>query len=258
MEEQNNKIIDRILDEQNQDNWEKLLADNDQILITSARVASIRYRVYVIILLIAIVIFANNFLFKMWDRYQNVKSDLWNTNLQVADFTNKKMQFDANKELIKKIDNQENAIISCLNSKLWCQSIDEAIKNNFSFARSYILLNNLTDAKMSVNEKILLANINWYLLKNFDTKARNGIINKISIWDPIKFVDNLYYAPIKLNITFDNKDWLFSFIENVERKILDNSQYRVLYKIDKISYDIANYNTIQNVDVDLLAYYYTN
>ena len=40
--------------------------------------------------------------------------------------------------------------------------------------------------------------------------------------------------------------------------MLADINYRVLYKIDKVSYDIANYTTQQKVDIDLNAYYYTN
>ena len=40
--------------------------------------------------------------------------------------------------LIKKIDDQEKSIISCLNSKIECQNIDDAIKNNFSFSIIFV------------------------------------------------------------------------------------------------------------------------
>jgi hypothetical protein len=63
---------------------------------------------------------------------------------------------------------------------------------------------------------------------------------------------------LKLSIVFDNKDSLLSFLSNVETRILPDAQYRVLYKIDKVSYDIANYTEQQSVDIDLNAYYYTN
>jgi hypothetical protein len=49
---------------------------------------------------------------------------------------------------------------------------------------------------------------------------------------------------------------LLSFIDNVEKRVLSDAEYRVLYKIDKVNYDIANYTTQQKVDVDLNAYYY--
>jgi hypothetical protein len=59
-------------------------------------------------------------------------------------------------------------------------------------------------------------------------------------------------------VTFDTKDALLSFIDNVEKRVLSDSNYRVLYKIDKVNYDIANYTTQQEVDIDMNAYYYTD
>jgi hypothetical protein len=51
---------------------------------------------------------------------------------------------------------------------------------------------------------------------------------------------------------------LLSFVDNVEKRVLSDENYRVLYKIDKVNYDIVNYVTQQQVDIDLNAYYYTD
>ena len=113
---------------------------------------------------------------------------------------------------------------------------------------------------MIVNEKLILANINEYLIRNIQnwdfTKNKNWVIDRISIWDPAKYDSNLYSVPVRLNISFENKDYLLSFISNVERKILVNQDYRILYKIDQVSYDVVDYNDKQNVDIVLIAYYY--
>lgn len=63
---------------------------------------------------------------------------------------------------------------------------------------------------------------------------------------------------MRLNITFDTKDALMSFVENIEEKVFADERYRVLYKIDKINYDLANYTVQQQADIDMNAYYYTN
>jgi hypothetical protein len=63
------------------------------------------------------------------------------------------------------IEAKEDNIISCVNYKTNCNNLDQDIRDNFGFARSYLLLNNLYDPKMEINEKIILANINEYLLK---------------------------------------------------------------------------------------------
>ena len=258
--QQNSQIIDRLLGEQQQKKSADIdiLAEDSQVLITTSRVVSIRYRIYFIVLLLVLVIFGNNILLSTWDTFQSTKTEASDINLQISSFQTKKLQFDADQKLIQKIENQQSDIISCLNTRANCSAIDPALRNNFSFARSYIQLNNLTDPKMFVNEKILLANINEYLLRDPVTKAKNGLINKIAIGEPKQFFWNLFYVPLQLNVTFNTKDALLSFIDNVEKRVLADANYRVLYKIDKVNYDIANYATQQNVDIDLNAYYYTD
>lgn len=257
---QNNQIIDRLLGEQQQKKSADVdvLAEDNQVLITTSRVVSIRYRVYFIVLLLVLIIFGNNILLPAWDDYQSQKTEVTDINMQISSFETKKLQADADKALIQKIESQQSNIISCLNTRENCAAIDQSLRNNFSFARSYIQLNNLTDPKMAVNEKILLANINEYLLRDSTTKAKNWVVNKISIGEPKEFIWNLFYVPIKINITFATKDALLSSIDNIEKNVLSDEQYRVLYKIDKVNYDIANYATQQEVDIDLNAYYYTD
>lgn len=258
--QQNSQIIDRLLGEQQQTKSTEIdtLAEENQVLITTSRVVSIRYRIYFIVLLLVLVIFGNNILLPAWDNFQATKTEVSDINLQISTFETKRLQSEADQKLIQKIEDQQSNIISCLNTQTNCSAIDPALRTNFSFARSYIQLNNLTDPKMAVNEKILLANINEYLLRDPVTKIKNGLINKIAIGEPKDFFWNLFYVPLKLNITFDTKDALLSFIDNVEKRVLSDVNYRVLYKIDKVNYDIANYTTQQQVDIDMNAYYYTD
>lgn len=256
---QNNQVIDRLLGEQQQQKSADVdtFAEDSQILITTSRVVSIRYKIYFIVLLLVLVIFGNNILLPSWDKYQNVKTEVSDIDLQISSFETRRLQSESDKKLIQKIESQQSNIISCLNTRTNCAAIDAALRNNFSFARSYIQLNNLTDPKMFINEKILLANINEYLLRDAN-KVKNGLVNKIAIGEPKQFFWNLFYVPLKLNITFDTKDALLSFIDNIEKRVLSDVNYRVLYKIDKVNYDIANYTTQQQVDVDMNAYYYTD
>lgn len=172
--QQNSQIIDRLLGEQQQkpselDNF----AEDNQVLITTSRVVSIRYRVYFIVLLLVLILFGNNVLWSAWDNFQATKSELSTINLEISNFETRKMQSDADQKLIAKIEDQQANIISCLNTQTNCAAIDASLRTNFSFARSYIQLNNLTDPKMAVNEKILLTNINEYLLRDPITKTKN-------------------------------------------------------------------------------------
>lgn len=187
--QQDSRIIDRLLGEQQQTKSADIdkFAEDDQVLITTSRVVSIRYRIYFIALLLVLVLFGNNVLLSAWDNYQSTKVEVSDIDLQIANFQTKKLQSDADKALIQKIEEQQTNIISCLNTRANCAAIDPTLRANFSFARSYIQLNNLTDPKMFVNEKILLANINEYLLREPVTKARNGLVNKIAIGEPKQF-----------------------------------------------------------------------
>lgn len=264
---QNSQIIDRLLGEQQQqtttnvgvvtEDSQSYLSDG-QVLITTSRVVSIRYRVYFIILLLVMVVFGNNILLPARDDYQSRKVEASDIAMQLSNFETRKLQADADKALIQKIETQKNNIVSCLNTRENCSAIDQALRTNFSFARSYIQLNNLTDPKMAVNEKILLANINEYLLREIRNKSKNGVVNKIAIGEPKQFFWNLFYVPLRLNISFATKDALLSSIDNIEKHVLADDTYRVLYKIDKVNYDIANYTEQQEVDIDLNAYYYTD
>ncbi len=258
--QQNSPLIERLLGEQQQKKPSQIdpFAESNQVLITTYRVVNIRYRIYFIILILVLIVFGNNILLPSWDTYQNLQTQVDAVDIQIADFDIKKLKAETDKQLIQKIETQQADIVSCLNTRTNCTSIDPSLRTNFSFARSYIQLNNLTDPKMFINEKILLANINEYLLKDSVTKTKNGLINRIVIGESKQFFWNLFYVPLKLNITFDTKDTLLSFIDNIEKRVLSDENYRVLYKIDKVNYDIANYVTQQQVDIDLNAYYYTD
>lgn len=185
---QNSQVIDRLLGEQQQTKSAQIdsFAEDSQVLITTSRVVSIRYRVYFIVLLLVLIVFGNNILFPAWDTYQMTKTELSDIDFQISSFETRKLQSESDQKLIQKIENQQNNIISCLNTRTNCAAIDASLRNNFSFARSYIQLNNLTDPKMAVNEKILLANINEYLLRDTN-KIKNGLVNKIAIGESKQF-----------------------------------------------------------------------
>ncbi len=253
---ENNEILDRLLVEQTQSpRGEATLAQDDQVLITTSRVVNIRYRLYFLILLVVGFLFTYYIVLPAWNSFVSVQAEYSTLATQVVSFASKKKAMDTDKALIEKMENQSSLIVSCLNTKQWCKEIDPAIRENFSFARSYIQLNNLSLPRAMVNEKILLVNINEYLLKDV-SGVKNGKLNAIRIGEPKNFEGNLYVVPVRLTVDFANKDAFLSFVDNVEKKILSNAQYRVLYKIVDVSYDITHYDEQQTVDISLNAYYY--
>ncbi|MBO4516472.1 hypothetical protein J5751_03450 [bacterium] len=62
--------------------------------------------------------------------------------------------------------------------------------------------------------------------------------------------------PVQVDITFEDKSYLLSFINNVEKYVPDEENIRILYKIDKISYDIINSDEPQDTSIYMNLYYY--
>ena len=132
----NSKIIERLLGEQQQKKSADVdkFAEDSQVLITTSRVVSIRYRIYFIVLLLVLIVFGNNILLPARDKYQTTKTQVSDIDLQISNFQTKKLQSDADQKLIQKIENQQSNIISCLNTRTNCSSIDPALRTNCWFA----------------------------------------------------------------------------------------------------------------------------
>ncbi len=251
---ENNNIMDNLIQ-----NWSNNIhiEDQEEVQVWEIRIISIRYRLYSIILIILIIIWIFNYILPKQEIYQSSKNVLEWLRTEVNSYSIKQKELQIDIDLSQKIENWEEKILACINNKEWCEQLDPDIKKNFSEAVSYLQVNSLSSIKMSVDEKMILKNINEYLTKqDFNWISKNWEINKISIWDPTEFKNNLYYVTVYSNITFKNKDWLLSFINNIEKKINPQKDLRILYKIDEISYDLMAYQEEQNVDIYLKAFYY--
>jgi hypothetical protein len=66
----------------------------------------------------------------------------------------------------------------------------------------------------------------------------------------------LYSVPVQVDITFEDKSYLLAFINNVEKYVPEDDNIRILYKIDKISYDIINSDQPQDTSIYMNLYYY--
>jgi len=191
MEQQNN-LIDQIISNQSTArNDANITQDTDgQVLITTARVVSIRYKVYVIVLLALVGFFAYDYVQPAYYDYVDTNTKLANVNLEIDNFPTKKMRFEADTKLVNTITQQQNQIISCLNYQIGCAQLDKTIQDNFGIARSYIQLTSLSTPKMAVDEKKILANINEFLIKKTSndpgvvSRSKNGVINSIAIGEP--------------------------------------------------------------------------
>ena len=262
---ENNEILDKLIGSQKNEN---LISDfdstttNNVTSITTSRVVGVRYKFYAIILLLLIFVIWYNYILPSYEKYENKKIELSNIELQLSSFQTKKIKYESNMWLVDTIKNLENQVINCVNTLEWCKELPDIVKNNFSVVRSYLLLTEMSNNKMSLDEKKILANIDWFLLKkdslNLNSTTSNWFLNKIIIWEKEKFNENLYFVPIELNIKFNDKNGLMSFIDNVEKKVPLQEDLRILYKIEKINYDIVNYDEPQESSIFMYWYFYDN
>ncbi|MBU0627009.1 hypothetical protein KKG31_06570 [Patescibacteria group bacterium] len=113
-----NELIDQLISNQNTD-APSVVQDNDgQVLITSARVVNIRYKIYVIILLLLIFFLGYEYLQPAYDDYVATNAQLDTINLEIENFSTRKLQQEADKKLITTINQQSNQIVSCLNYQI--------------------------------------------------------------------------------------------------------------------------------------------
>jgi len=148
---------------------------------------------------------------------------------------------------------KQNTIINCLNNWM-CDEIEEKLIPFLPLFRTYMLVGNLKWEKMSFNQKVILKNINDFLLKT-SAWLENGEIQEIGFSSPIQVDKNLelYKIPITLRVKFEHKKMLISFLHNIEEKI--SFTIPILYKVTALTYNIVNYAEEQSVNISLDAYY---
>ena len=266
---QNNEILSKLIDDNKasaSDATNNLSSNSvptgtdDEVLITTSRVVGVRYKVYAVILLLLLLFVWYSYILPSYDQYNSERLALSTMELQLLNFENTKLRYEANKWLIDKIKQVGPQVVNCVNTLEWCAELPNLIQENFHIVRSYLLLHEMAWKKMELDEKTILANIDSFLLKKYPlekgSRIMNWVLNKITIWDKQNFDKHLYFVPIELWITFQNKEWLLSFIDNVEKKIPLDENIRMLYKIDKISYDIVNADQMQDASVFMYLYFY--
>jgi hypothetical protein len=112
-----------------------------------------------------------------------------------------------------------------------------------------------------VDEKIVLKNLNEYLIKKDITwwdKNKVWDILRIEIGDPesVKWDDHFFQVTVDVEIEFPDIGDLTGFLYNIEKRIIENSEDRILYKIQSVSYDIVTNDEPQVTDISMIAYYY--
>ena len=272
---QNNEIINSIVQDElqieNTTSAKKdvILSNNQQeIPISRIRVVTAKYKVYIILLAIFICLFLMEFIPNMKNSYNSKISSYQTSKSQLTTVQNEIKEAELDMELLRTILSNENSLKNCLNNgDKNCSSLPESRKTDNDWydtiiPLSYLQLHSLFNEKMPVDEKKVLKNLNEYLIKQDiagTSRTRVWDILKISIWDPeavTKWDEHFFEVPVDVSIRFTTIWDLTWFLYNVEKKLIDNSNDRILYKIQSVSYDIVSNDEPQTTDVSMFAYYY--
>lgn len=272
---ENNEIMERLLQDDKQQKSNKVdevpvakSSRDSEIPMSRIRVVTAKYKVYIVLLLIFICILllvkipeVNDSLKNTEGAYSQVNSqlDTIERNIRIAE-DNVKYLCDNENWIVK---NEKN-IVNCLNNKNWCKKLPESWQtwDALSVPVSYIQLHSLYNKKMPVDEKRVLKNLNEYLIKQDIVswgKDRVWDILSISIWDPQQvnpWDDHFFKVTVDVEIEFQNIWDLTGFLHNVEKKLIENGEDRILYKIQTVSYDIVTNNEPQITHISMMAYYY--
>lgn len=223
------------------------------------RVVSMRNKLFIVGFIIIWYIIIANYILPNYKTLQLSNNELTTIKRQIQEFDSKEKKYKETLNLIKKINDNEATIIQCINKQENCETLSQDIKDSTDRINKFFEINSLSDSKMNINEKLILSSLNEFLIRedplSVDNLETNWAINSIIIGDEEKFNEDFYYTPLELNITFDNKDGLLSFINNIENKISEDKSNRILYQISEINYDIINHEETQDVSFLINIFY---
>lgn len=232
-------------------------SDRDEIM-TVSRIVQVRYRFYAVWILLLILIVLFRLFLPTLDKYDAKKAEALDLRKNLESLEAREKQYQESIWFVENVNQNALQIVDCVNKWESCEGLGEIKDKELLLAKSYLLTQNLDDEKMDVDERKIIENIDMFLLKlePFSNNSFvNGNLSRISIWDK-ELVDWLYVVPVQLDITFDDKESLLAFINNIEKYMPENEELRVLYKIDKITYDVVNSDEPQDTTVYMNLYYY--
>ncbi len=227
----------------------------------NGRVDATKSKMYVLLFLGIGLLLLYKFVLPAYDSNKASKQILDNVQAEIASFQDKKQEAENNLALLQLMENKEDDILSCINamsdeeSSFNSNKCAEFTGKNLDEVKDFLNLNNLSNNKMVIDEKKILANLNEFLLRKNNDGEYNGTIEWVHIWEEESFDKNIFISPVDLKIAFDNKDDLLSFVDNIEKRILQQRDYRILYQIENIKYDILKSQEKQSVDIAMNMFY---
>ena len=262
MQEQNPQLINNLLEQQKNTAYIKELSeDTSENQLSITRVVTAKYKVYVIILLILWVLMGTRYLPQAYQYFEATQALEEKKNKELNDLKAEIANLEQSKVQLEDLQNNKDQIIACVNEEKECSSLSEGLKSDFWSVVSYLQMGNLNSKKMKIDEKKVLKNLDQYLIKNNPREkvsSPNGVIEGIEIGEPEPVEKDSVFmkVPILIKVTFSDKDDLISFVDNIEKFIISNTEDSILYKVEELSYDMMAYEESQTTDIVLTAYYF--
>lgn len=220
------------------------------------QIAEIKYKIYAFVLLII----------GVWFRWavntsiaenDSLKAQIEDTNNEIQLLDIKIRNDQENKKIIWLAKEKYDQIVNCINKRI-CEwiTINKDISSNLDNLRTYYLVNELEADKMELDQKLVLKAIDDYLLKG--ETASIGQIQSVTYGDVVTVnkEKGIYKLPMNVQVEFFNKDDFISFVLNTEKYLDPALKYRVLFKIVSMNYNIANYESLQKVNMLMEVFYF--
>ena len=275
---ENNDIMKRLLqDDVHEEQTKKSIwastksQKEEETHISRIRVVTAKYKVYIVLLLILICVMLLDYIPDIKNAYNAQQGAYDQANSQLVSIRDDIRKAEDDMNYLWDITSNEQNLKTCLNEKKKevCLKLPESWmiwewtgkKYDFSIPLSYLQLHSLYNKKMPVDEKKVLKNLNEYLIKQditWGSKTKVWDILKISIWNPssVNGDSHFFQVPVDITVEFTTIGDLTWFLYNVEKKLVDKWEDRILYKIQSISYDIISSDEPQVTDISMKAYYY--
>lgn len=254
--------------------WEE---DAAQLLVRKNQVTTVRYKVYLFFLGLFLFMFEPmvtglveevrwewSFAFsfsnpigvftEIWEWWMINSLEEIELSIQETIDETKAVKIEKDLVVLLSDDEKQNTLIKCLNNNQ-CDDISPVIMGEIKFLRVFMMMNYLGWEKMEFDQKTLLRSINEFLNKT-PWGLTNWSIQWINFWSPSTVSEEyeIKTLDVTINMEFDHKRNLISFLENLEDKVF--KELPVLYVISNINYDIVNYTERQAVNIVTKIYYF--
>ena len=275
---ENNEIMQMLMEDETNNTSPTSKAKNlianhthrdEDLSISRVRVVTAKYKIFIMILAIVMIVLYFVYIPEAKRSYNWEVNSYNNMENNLRDIESKIKIAQDDKKFLAEIVENEATLKDCLNNKnnQACASLKQkwhkwtwtGAELDYTVPLSFQQLQSLHSEKMSVDEKRVLKNLNEYLIKHDITwwsKEKVWEILRISIWETENLWNTFFSVLVEVSIEFTNIDDLVDFLYNIEKKMIESTEDRILYKIQSVSYDIISNDEPQITDIAMIAYYY--